>query len=426
MKQTIIKSTFLFIILISFLNCEKEETIIEQKKIIETVSIYEALSFFNTKITKKFSKTSKNQFINFDLDNIDQEAIINSDQLLTIIPVQIENKEFYSRILLLKINNEIESVVFSMVGNEKNEEGHFYGKIYISDLDGHFVNGFRVEDNNLVARLISSTSHNKSIYSKDDACVECPYNDCSYCSLDEVVITTTSPKIIIREVYYTSIVPPPSEVEEEEWNPYENVGGGVGSNEVGQVVVEEPDDEIIDMEEYLNCIDTTKNATLTIHADQPITNSSLPVSSSGDVGHAFATITQNGNTVSFGFYPKQKAKSFTVADGAIGNNQNHEYDASVSMNISASTLSNIINFASSIPNTYNINLYNCTDYVIDISNFTGLNLPDCYAFYPGAVINGGSSPSVLGQYIRNLPESSSYTTNTETANAPSQSGNCND
>lgn len=58
------------------------------------------------------------------------------------------------------------------------------------------------------------------------------------------------------------------------------------------------------------------------------------------------------------------------------------------------------------------------------SNFTSLKLPDCFAIYPG-VGNGGSSPSVLGQYIRKLPKSDNYSTNTTTANAPTQSGNCN-
>jgi hypothetical protein len=138
------------------------------------------------------------------------------------------------------------------------------------------------------------------------------------------------------------------------------------------------------------------------------------------VGHAFVSLQQNDNTVVFGFYPKQRAKAFIFADGSIHNNQEDPYDVSISMNISASILNNIINFASTIPSTYNINQYNCTDYVIDISSFTGHILPNSWAPYPGG---GGSSPSVLGEYIRGLPDSESYTTNKETSNAPTQSGN---
>ncbi len=175
------------------------------------------------------------------------------------------------------------------------------------------------------------------------------------------------------------------------------------------------------MSEYLDCIDRNQNATLTFYADQPIADSSLPISSDGNVGHAFVSIEQNGNTVVFGFYPKQRAKAFTFADGAIHNNAGDEFDASMSMNISPSILGNIIDFVVNVPETYNINTYNCTDYVIDISSFTGNELPNCWAFYTGG---GGSSPSVLGQHIRDLGESESYTTTTETSNAPLQSGNC--
>lgn len=71
--------------------------------------------------------------------------------------------------------------------------------------------------------------------------------------------------------------------------------------------------EITDMEAFLDCIDTTQNATLTIYADQPVAGSTVPVSTSADVGHAFVSIEQNGNTVVFGFYPKQRVKASVAA-----------------------------------------------------------------------------------------------------------------
>ncbi len=189
-------------------------------------------------------------------------------------------------------------------------------------------------------------------------------------------------------------------------------------------VHESPDNEIIDMEEFLSCLDTTQPANLTLYVNQPITNSSIPMSASGDVGHAFLSISQGYNTVVYGFYPKQKAKAFIVSDGAIGNNQGDIYDVSITTSISASQLNNIVSYSETIPAHYNINLFNCTDYVITIGNAAELNLPDCFAIYPG-VGNGGSSPSVLGQYLRNLPSNSNYTISTTTTNAPMQSGNCN-
>lgn len=446
MKQTIIKTTFLFFILISFFNCEKEEVTTDQQSNIETVSIEEALDLFSqSSKTSKSSKTNNNLFAIPELDKISQEEIINSNELLTIIPATTF-EGVYSRILLIKIDGEIKPVVFSMVKNEELDTPEFSGMIYIHTLEKEYINTLKAENGMLMSRFKKPIENDssKSHFAKGD-------EDCwgIACGMhgEEVIINAKRDQRI-EFAYVFRFGGGYSDDGGQSWNYGEGQQGGGGGSSgvqqvaettcnpgyvmdndgvcVAQVLVEEPETPIIDMVEFLNCIDTSQNATLTIYADQPIANSSLPVSSSGDVGHAFVSITQNGNTVSFGFYPKQKAKSFTAADGAIGNDQNHQYDASVTMNISASTLSNIIDFVNTIPETYNVNLYNCTDYVIDISNFTRLNLPDCYAYYPGAIINGGSSPSVLGQYIKKLPESPNYATNTTTANAPSQSGDCND
>lgn len=231
MKHTLLKFSIVLSLFVTLINCENDQIVTEQLNSIETVSIEEAFTLFSqNSLTSLSSKSKNNPFVIPYLDAITQENIINSDELITIIPTQLKNKATYSRILLLKINDEIESVVFSLVGDEQNAEGHFYGRIYISDLEGNFINGFKVENNHLVSRLVKSRSSEKksNIYSKGDGCTECPFRDCTLCgSLGEVVITAnTKPKIIIKDIYYTSVVPEESEVEEEEWDPYDNGGGG--------------------------------------------------------------------------------------------------------------------------------------------------------------------------------------------------------
>lgn len=189
------------------------------------------------------------------------------------------------------------------------------------------------------------------------------------------------------------------------------------------VVFVAPDDPIENMVEFLLCIDIDAPASLTIYADQPINDSTFPVDiETRNPGHAFISLSQNENTVVFGFYPKTKAKAALLDQGAIGNNQNDEYDASITTNITPEQLLKIIEYAIVKPAIYNVNHFNCTDYAIKIGNLGGLNLPNCYSpLYPGG---GGSAPSILGEYIKSLPESDEYTTETTTNNAPSQSGDC--
>ena len=194
------------------------------------------------------------------------------------------------------------------------------------------------------------------------------------------------------------------------------------NNLLNQVAFLSPDYPIENMVKFLLCIDIDSPATLTIYADQPIVGSKFPVKGT-DPGHAFASLTQNGNTVVFGFYPKTKAKAALLDEGAIGNNQTHEYDTSITTEITPEQVLSIIEYAVVKPTVYNVNHFNCTDYAIEIGNLGGLSLPNCYTpLYPGG---GGSAPSVLGEHIRNLPESNNYITNTSTNNAPQQSGDCN-
>ena len=179
-----------------------------------------------------------------------------------------------------------------------------------------------------------------------------------------------------------------------------------------------------DLQEYLSPFDQTKPATITIYADQPKAGSSIPVTIQGDPGHACISIKQNNINRLFGFYPGIKLLAAHITDSAIGNDQGHIYDASVSIDVSASQLRNIIQEAINYPLAYQLNLYNCTDYVIELGRLAGLDIPSCWGPYPSVIPGtfGGSNPGALGQYIRNLPQSDEYTITTETDNAPLNNG----
>ncbi len=494
--KNLFKLIYLSIALSALFGCEKEENGTAQNENFKTVSVDDAIGFLNLRTVKK---TNANSYLTNISTDVQQEQITNTDELLTIVPAATIHQQHYSRILLLEIDGEIQSVVFSMTPDESPDSEAYDGELLITDLDGSFIKGYTVENGILQTEYLGFPDvYGKAVTQKND-CTDCPYSVCDFCDLEEVDLGFVGGSSGLPQVNYIVI----GSIFDRGnsggyidfgWN---SGGGGGGSsspnitpyqgflnsltlaqrnfltantplkiniqnffsenghNEATESFVTDiiiylmgnpnidmslinsellsslsnyqvdpptENNEITNMSDFLDCIDPSQNATLTIYADQPISGSNLPISSSGDVGHAFVSISQNGNTVVFGFYPQQRAKAFLVADGSIHNNQGDSYDASMTMDISASILDDIINFVSTIPSTYNINVYNCTDYVIDISNFTSHGLPNCWAFYPGG---GGSSPSVLGEYIRNLPESNQYTTNTEPSNAPIQSGDCN-
>lgn len=208
-------------------------------------------------------------------------------------------------------------------------------------------------------------------------------------------------------------------------------GGGKGDSDptIGNnlITLLGPEVKIADIMSYLKCINLNQSAELIIYIDQPIANSadSYSISSSGypNVGHSFIAIQQGGVRRVFGYYPATTVDPSAPNDPrAFGNNEGHVFDVSISIPISATRLVDIIGYVANAPLTYDLNNYNCTDFVIGIGNLGGLNLPDSYGTWP---YGGGSNPGQLGQYIRGMVLPANAYRQTTISNAAANKGTCN-
>ena len=147
MRKDLFKRGVMLLLGLSMINsaCKKERDE-SSKDETKTISKKEVLNYFNEE--KDFSKP-RNYDPNYvvpDLSQISSDKILNSSQLLTVIPAATIYPEHYSRILLLKVNGEIKAVVFSMYGSKNTTSDKFTGEILITDLHGNFINGFRVSE----------------------------------------------------------------------------------------------------------------------------------------------------------------------------------------------------------------------------------------------------------------------------------------
>ena len=205
-------------------------------------------------------------------------------------------------------------------------------------------------------------------------------------------------------------------------------GGGSGSASTSTgtaaIVVVGPSKEIMDINDYLRCFDLSQNATLIIYVDQPIPNSPNAYSLSGDVGHTFIALQQGGVRRVLGYWPKTSVHpALSPTDvKAFGNDENHFFDVNLSTQISATQLLNIVGYINSVPRTYDLNNYNCSDFGIEVGRLGGLNLPDCYGSWP---YGGGSNPGTLGQYIRTMQLPATSYRQTTGTNSASNNGTCN-
>jgi hypothetical protein len=208
-------------------------------------------------------------------------------------------------------------------------------------------------------------------------------------------------------------------------------GSGGEGNQPNTIVIVAPDYPIQDIIDYLKCFDKNQGAKITFYADQPVAGSSQANTITADVGHAFITIEQNGNRMTLGFYPASGGIAtinsvFVPVNGVMGDDTNHHYDVSLSVNVSGSILTNIlnesVNYADKI---YNINTDNCSDFSISVANIAGLNISECNGSFGLGIFGSGSNPGAFGEELRNLPLSAGMTKDTDGGSAPQNIKNCN-
>jgi len=148
----------LFIALLMF-NCQNDEDSSNQlQNKIETVTIDEAKNFLMHSRSNSSAKSTNNEFENLEFNKIVQEKINGSDQLVTVIPFATNNDLENNRILMLKIDDEIKSVIFSMYPDENSAKGNFSGKLFSYSLDGNFIAGFRAKNGIIVSQFFENTS----------------------------------------------------------------------------------------------------------------------------------------------------------------------------------------------------------------------------------------------------------------------------
>lgn len=188
--------------------------------------------------------------------------------------------------------------------------------------------------------------------------------------IEEVVITKKNPT-----------TPPP-----DQWVPKypdePSGGGGTGSSGPGtgmsggsstyggsMAMPPPPKNPINDIKKYLSCFDQTKSANLTVYAQNML--ASPP-------GHAFITLQQGNNIMTFGFYPKDPYLNTLSGRGVMGEDGLHPYNQALNVGtISPAQLQNIISRAIDFASTrYDLAVRNCADFAreaLNIANVPGAN-----------------------------------------------------
>jgi hypothetical protein len=203
-------------------------------------------------------------------------------------------------------------------------------------------------------------------------------------------------------------------------------GGGGGSTGKDPILTEDPiqidfenqySDPAIEVEKYMKCFSTVSDVgakcSIEIFADIPVDGDPDKFFDwdAGSPGHTFIQIKKENGSQSIsqniGFYPKSRWSSILTTaplNAKFVDNQQHEFNASYKINITASQLQTAITRILYLSRfvRYDIDDYNCTDWALDVFNQTVrpeeyLNIPR-YDIPGGMAPNGTSTPQ--GLYIK--------------------------
>ena len=201
-------------------------------------------------------------------------------------------------------------------------------------------------------------------------------------------------------------------------------GGGGGANGTltpTTVLVVPPTTPVVSIQQYLKCFNVNQAATLTIYVKQAVTGTTATYNGT-DVGHAFISLSQNGTTRVFGFYPSSNAVVLFPVTRVFGDDSQHDYDVSITTTIPPASLNNILNYTYNYTSNYSLQHNNCVNFVIGAGAQLNWGLPNTQGTWVG--VFSGSNPGNFGEDMRTMTLPSGVSRNLTGGTAPSNAGSC--
>lgn len=170
MQKNLLSTLFISLITLHFCNsCDNNNENFNDnntKSKTQTVTKKEVLNYLN------LNQPKIDNYLNYDTNSIREEFINDDKTKLVVLNTQTSDRDKFSRLLFLKINDTIKSVVFNMnpIDSTKIDE-NFTGEITLKSLDGNLIKGYRVFKGIITNKYIPINNYaknrNKSIDETD-------------------------------------------------------------------------------------------------------------------------------------------------------------------------------------------------------------------------------------------------------------------
>jgi hypothetical protein len=220
-----------------------------------------------------------------------------------------------------------------------------------------------------------------------------------------------------------------------------DAGGGGGGTGSSSSAASEPSNlpseskDAVNPKDLMKCFgnitDPNATMTVTVYVQEPWPGTSFDIGPNS-VGHVAIGLSKSSGNTSItqvvGFYPNATGYDKLHAPSKIVDNGGDlNYNVSISYTVTASQFSQITNYVANPPATYDLNTFNCTNFVYSACQSGGITLPD-----PVGVVglNGATmslekamTPAHLGGSIEDMKGQSNV--NTTGGYSPNSKGPCN-
>lgn len=184
-------------VLLAVYSCSDNEPIsIEQSNVkYQPIAHNEAANFFNafkSKLTD--NKPTNNLNLKIDEASLNFLPIENTDLLMPVFKATTKNIDIISEVFLVKVEDTICAFLFNRIPYKETQTEYFSGIISITELNGHFVNGYRIENGIFVSKFVRFAQNFKYDPASGGECDEDLDPRSIFCNqtLGEVVISAQS------------------------------------------------------------------------------------------------------------------------------------------------------------------------------------------------------------------------------------------
>ena len=163
----------------------------------QSLDIEETTSFLSDFKSKKYlKKSAKGINLDIDINSLNFENVENSELSMPVFEAITKHAAIESKVFLIKVNDSIQGFLLNRIVKKDDNSSKFSGIISVTNLEGKFINAYRIENGDFITQFVKKTTSNNPVFhakaSDPEGCDESLDPSSEFCNqgLEEIVIVS--------------------------------------------------------------------------------------------------------------------------------------------------------------------------------------------------------------------------------------------